>query len=293
MELLTILVNSDLSDLSRLQTFDGGRFLKQTGGRWLSQLAALSESLGQDSLSGMLGGLTPKTLSVEKDKAKMAWMTAGSSEPVSTFILIKVEGGWIPAGWGTAWEQIRVNRARLRELPAEAFGQQSRQKLETLARVDRTLDALLAADTAEEFQQTLANQLGEPTVGELAALVRTLSGASAPVNTLPPPTGTPPKSATDASSVTLIIHGAAGTEDEDRIFEALHQGAAGGRGRAIRSDPRRPQSHRRPRRGSGSVSQTSSIRRRDENRRPHPAHRHETLTGPLDPTAFSCYTKRC
>ncbi len=226
-ELLTILVNSDLSDLSRLQNFDAGQFLKQTGGRWLSQLAALSESLGQGSLSGMLAGLTPKTLSIDKDKAKMAWMTAGSSQPVSTFILIKVEGGWIPAGWGLAWEQIRAYRAKLRELPPEAFQQQSEQKLKTLARVDQSLDKLLAANTAKEFQQTLADELGEPTVDQLAALIRTLSGASAPVNTGPPLTGTPPKSATDASSVTLYIHGAAGTEDEDRIFEALHQALPG------------------------------------------------------------------
>ena len=226
-ELLTILVGSDLSDPSRLQSFDTGRFLKQTGGRWLSQLAALSESLGQDSLSGMLAGLTPKTLSVDKDKAKMAWMTAGSPEPVSTFSLIKVEGGWIPAGWGTAWEQIRAYRAKLRELPAEAFQQQSQQKLEALARVDQTLDALLAANTAEEFQQTLAEELGEPTVGELAALIRTLSGTPAPIRPIPPASGTPPKSATDANSITLLVHGAAGTEDEDRIFDVLQAALPG------------------------------------------------------------------
>ncbi len=227
-ELLTILVNSDLSDLSRLQTFDAGQFLKQTGGRWLSQLAALSESLGQDSLSGMLAGLTPKTLSVDKDKAKMAWMTAGSAEPVSTFNLIKVEGGWIPAGWVAFWEQIRAAQAKLRELPAEAFQQQSREKLKTLSRVDQTLDALLAANTAEQFQQTLADELGEQAVVELAVLIRTLSGGtSAPVKSHPRAAGTPPQSATDASSVTLLVRGAAGTADEDRIFEALHRALPG------------------------------------------------------------------
>ena len=46
-ESLTILVNSDLSDMSRLKTFDMGRFLKQTGGRWLSQLAAFPNRWGR------------------------------------------------------------------------------------------------------------------------------------------------------------------------------------------------------------------------------------------------------
>ncbi len=228
-ELLTILVHSELSDPTQLASFDLGQFLEHTGERWLTQLAALSESLGQNSLSAMFAGLTPKTLKVKGDTAKMAWVAEGSSQPISQFSMIRMNGRWIPAGWGQAFVQIREWRGKLGQISAESFTLQSSEKLKTLAQAEQTMDALLATKTDEEFQQTLTQALGEPALGEWAELVRTLSGASLPppASEVPPPTGTVPKNATDASSVTLIVGGATTTEDEDRIFAALQTAVPG------------------------------------------------------------------
>lgn len=228
-ELLTILVHSELGDLKKLETFDMGRFLEKTGGRWLAELASLSKSLGQDSLSGMLAGLEPKTLSVDDQKAEMAWMTPESREPVSRFYLVKLESRWVPTGWATAWDQVRAWRAQLRQTPAEAFTRQSQEKLKTLARAEQVMQSLLATESAEQFQQTLDRELGESTVQQLATLIRTLSGAPVVASTPEPqpPTGTVPKNATDANSVTLVVSGAKGTGDEDRIFEAVQAALPG------------------------------------------------------------------
>jgi uncharacterized protein YfaT (DUF1175 family) len=228
-ELLTILVHSELGDLAQLESFEMGRFLEQTGGRWLTQLAALSESLGQDSLSGMLAGLTPKTLKLNGDKATMGWMTEGSPVPVSQFYLIHVDGRWVPSGWVAAWERIREWRGKVRQTTAESFTLQSGEKLKTLAQAERILDALLATKTAEELHQTLAKELSEPTVGELAAIVRTLSGGTkaVPESAVPPPAGVVPQSPTDAGSVTLIVSGATEPGDEDLIFDALNAALPG------------------------------------------------------------------
>src|SRR5690606_17600778 len=119
-----------------------------------------------------------RTLDIKDNKALMGWVVEGASEPVSQFSMIKIEGRWIPAGWVPAWERIREWRGRLREIPAESFTQQSREKIQSLANAERTIDALRATKTAEEFHQTLARELGEPMVGELAAFVRMLSGAA-------------------------------------------------------------------------------------------------------------------
>ncbi|MCA9071645.1 MAG: hypothetical protein KDA84_22115 [Planctomycetaceae bacterium] len=228
-ELLTILVHSELGDLKKLETFDMGRFLKKTGGRWLSELASLSESLGQDSLSGMLTGLEPKTLSADDQQAEMGWMTPEFSEPVSRFYVVKLENRWVPTGWATAWEQVQAWRAQLRQTPAEAFAQQSQEKLKTLASAEQTMQTLLATKTADEFHKTLDRELGESTVQEMASLIGTLSGAPAVTTTTPepPPTENIPKSATDANSVTLLVTGAKGTADEDRIFDALQAALPG------------------------------------------------------------------
>jgi hypothetical protein len=224
--LLSILVKSELSDLKQLESFDMGQFLEQTGGTWFKELAELSQSLGQDSLSGMLSGLTPKTLAVKGDKATMAWMTPESPEPVSQFFMIQLEGRWVPAGWGTAYEQIRDWRGKLRQMPAEAFKQQSAEKIQTLAKAERTLDALRAAKTAEDFQARLSQELGEARVLEFAALIRTLSGATGP-NKVPPIIAPVPEVPADGGFVTLIVNGATTSQDEDRIFDDLQAALPG------------------------------------------------------------------
>jgi hypothetical protein len=226
-ELLAILVKSELSDLKQLESFEMGRFLEKTGGTWFKELAELSESLGQDSLSGMLSGLTPKTLAVKGDKATMAWMTPESPEPVSTFSMIQVEGRWVPAGWVSAWEQIRDWRGKLRQMPAEAFKQQSAAKIQTLLKAEGTIDALRATQSADEFHQHLLETLGESTVSELAALVRTLSGATASTEVPPKAVVEAPEVPADGGFVTLFVNGATNAEDEDRIFTDLEAALPG------------------------------------------------------------------
>lgn len=225
-ELLTILVGSELSNLKQLESFEMGRFLERTGGTWLKELAELSESLGQDSLSGMMSGLTPETVKVEGDKATMAWSTPESSELVSQFSMIRVEGRWVPAGWVTAWEQVRDWRGKLRQMPAEAFTQQSQEKIQTLIKAERTIDSLRVTKTAEEFHQILAEELGEERVMEFASLIRTLSGAASP-NGVPPTAVEVPTPPGDAGSVTLLVNGAKDAGDEDAIFEALQAALPG------------------------------------------------------------------
>lgn len=224
-ELLTILVHSELGDLEQLESFDMGEFLEKTGGRWLSELAALSESLGQASLSGMLSGLEPKTISEDEDVAVMGWIAPGSPEPVSRFSLVKLDGRWVPAGWEAAWRHLGEQRAELRQTPAESFSAQSRDKLKALKKAEQTIQTLLTTKTSKEFQQTLDDELGQQTVSELAVLIGLLSGPTQETRVAEadsPQTQTVPKTSTDANTVTLFVKGAKGVEDEDRIFESLH-----------------------------------------------------------------------
>jgi hypothetical protein len=156
----------------------------------------------------------------------MAWMTPESPEPVSQFSMIQVEGRWVPAGWVAAWEQIRDWRGKLRQMPAEAFKQQSAEKIQTLVKVEHTLDALRAAKTAEEFHERLSEELGEPSVSELAALIRTLSGAAA-ADEVPPPIAPVPEVPAGGGFVTLFVQGATSAEDEDQIFDDLQAALPG------------------------------------------------------------------
>jgi hypothetical protein len=189
-------------------------------------LAKLSESLGQDSMSGMLAGLEPKTLHVKGDKAAMAWMTKESPEPVSEFYMIQVEGRWVPAGWAIAWERVLEWRGKLRQMPAEAFTAQGAEKIRTLAKAERTIDALRATKTDHEFHDALAMELGEETVMEFASLIRTLSGAAS-ANDVSPTVTEIPNVPADAGSVTLFVNGATDSDDEDRIFNALQAALPG------------------------------------------------------------------
>lgn len=227
-ELLTILVHSDVSDLEKLRSFEMGAFLEQTGGPWLEAVASLSESLGQESLSGMLQGLEPITLNYDENTAVMAWTAPGDDKPISRFTMVKLEDRWIPAGWEAAWQRVSEWKGKLRQTPKESLAEQSREKLKFLKQAEEVIETLLETQTREEFYAVLNRELDQGTIEELAGVAFLLSGPSEQANSegsnTPP---TVPNANAGGKTVTLLIKGAKGTGDEDRIFEAIQSAVPG------------------------------------------------------------------
>ncbi len=171
--LLETLLNSQLGDPQQIRSFDGGAFLKETGGRLMEQLAELSRLAPGDPFNAHLrdrfAAISVRVISRDGDHAELEIDTGNENLVPERRHYVRIEGAWIPKGWAENWARTR-NRLR-DDIAAWAEPAASKESmLATLARAERVLDELAAADDAKSFEAILTEKVIAPASAAVAAI---------------------------------------------------------------------------------------------------------------------------
>ena len=156
--LITTLVESDLSDLDQLKSFDGGDYLAQTGGALMTQLAAASKLVPDDPYQtgskDKLSNVVAKVVKTQGDAATLELTDPDGK--VTNVEFVRVEDKWIPATMKAQWS-IEIDRMRngLKQLP-QMMTSVKPQVMKSLKMVDGILVQIGAAENQEQFSQAVA-----------------------------------------------------------------------------------------------------------------------------------------
>jgi hypothetical protein len=204
--MIDTLLDSELANLDRLKSADGGQLLKTAGGQVLEQLKELSKKSPNDELARSLEQLADLQVSVihaTKDAASLKFEAPGETPLITKFVLHN--GKWIPESLESEWlHSIGNTRAWMSAaLTPEAVAEQKARYLSMLSAVDAAFDEMGAAKTAEEFKSA----------GERASLAM-VSLWFAVMTPAPnaEPDATPRRSVDSRDVVTIVV---AGMLDED------------------------------------------------------------------------------
>jgi len=157
--IISALVNSDLSSLDKLKSFDGGKFLSTTGNQLAKSVMALSSLVpqkeGEPSFSEKLKQTKVTVVTTEGETATIK-IEAPGEEPKEEQ-MVKVEGKWIPKNLADNWDAKMADvRKKLADLTPEQVTAQKEQTLAGIKQVNETLAKLENAKSEEEFNKTLS-----------------------------------------------------------------------------------------------------------------------------------------
>ncbi len=150
------LSGSDLARLERVRTLDIRAFLSTTGVQFANDLIGMSKVTGDRSTGPLaeLAGTKSTLISREGDRATVQIEQPGQPARNQQFAL--VEGKWIPLELAQEWdEHMTAARQRIAQMSPDTVQQLKPQLMSTLGAVDGTLDALAAAKTPQQFEQTM------------------------------------------------------------------------------------------------------------------------------------------
>lgn len=216
--LVETLVRSDLADPQRLEQLDVRKFLADSGGAFLQDLARISRHTPADVFNMHMAGYAAAEVAVvrQEDGAATVRITlagsngAGSdtgSDSGQMVELVRVQGQWIPRqlaeGWATAIQQVREE---LRKFASKSSAAQPQQSGVGLQELERLVELLERAETVAQIDAALA-----PWVETLGA--RSVGGVLQP----------PPTSAAAASSVRVVIRRELSAAEDEAVSEALLQ----------------------------------------------------------------------
>lgn len=157
-----VFTSSELSDLGKLKRLDVEKFLAGTGARAMKHLADASAlARGDKWAEGMerLRGTKATVVSSQGDTATVRIEVPGEEPREDAFV--RVEGKWIPKEMADEWpRKIAEAKAELAELSDETIRQNKPMILMQLSMLERLLDSLLAARTAEEFHSSVNAAFG-------------------------------------------------------------------------------------------------------------------------------------
>ena len=153
--ILSLLVNSEISDLDQMKKLDVGRFVAGTVSKIVKKGMAVRAQFGDPG---------PKLAEFKKVKVTQLGVDQGVAsvsieapdKPAITERFVQVEGKWVPQTLATAWPtrmaqaKARVEAIDINEDPARA------QQLAMLDMVGSQLDLLDKAETPEQFNAYLA-----------------------------------------------------------------------------------------------------------------------------------------
>jgi hypothetical protein len=207
-DLLAILVNSELSDLDKLKTIDAGAFIDGTMNRFAEKAVTLAKSVAPQAGALPGGGRVPKITTLNDDGDTVTLQVEGPALPpglaggaASAFagvgalagagaegnvdagaavedpgpqevVVVRFEGRWLPEEMVDQWPaMIAAAKQAISGLSTEALAENKPQIMTVLAMVDGVLDQLLNAQTEEQFNEVIGGvmkMLG-PMVGGPAA----------------------------------------------------------------------------------------------------------------------------
>jgi len=158
LQLLTTIVDSDLSDVEKLKTFDGGDYLEHTGGALMRQLAVASKLVPEDPYNSQfkqkLDKVVAKVIETEGDIAVLELTDPDGM--VTKVDFVRVNRKWIPAAMKADWPvQIAQMRESVKQMP-QMLAAVKPQVMDSIKMVDGLLDQISAAKTQEQFTQAVA-----------------------------------------------------------------------------------------------------------------------------------------
>ncbi len=154
-DIMTTISTSEISDLNLMRSLDLEAFFSGT----LTRLMEQFETLGQlaPGPAGEVENLRETEVILESsdgDSAIVRIEAPDSPAEVKEFVL--VEGKWIPKEMADDWaEDIAGARLKMADWSADSQSPDRAQTLAMLGMVNSTLDSLLVAQTAEEFNETV------------------------------------------------------------------------------------------------------------------------------------------
>lgn len=173
-DLLDTFVNSEITDLAKLKTFDVGVYIDGTGAKLSDKMVALAKVLDEQGVSAdqafpgvEIGKVTDakiETISVDGDTATVR-ITSPDGE-VEEHEAVRVDGKWLPKEMVDGWaEGIAAAKSFLSTEMKPQLEQGKAFVLPMMKGVESIFDQLLAAATQEEFNKIVDEQIGQLLAG--------------------------------------------------------------------------------------------------------------------------------
>lgn len=217
--LLQLIVDSELSDLDKLRTFDGKTFFAETGTRFLKQLVALS---AKDPNDPFRKGFDAKVRLVKIDgtQATIGLMMTGTfvmtrqaidEEQRETQMPVrKIDGVWFVADLDYGLRKMyQDGREMLAAIPDDAIRKNRGPLIKLLQTVEEDLDRIALAKTGREF--VLALGLAQVRLNQLVAEGIQQSNGTGPSDE-PAPRG---------RTVTVVVKGEMDKAARQRVLDRL------------------------------------------------------------------------
>ncbi len=161
--ILDVVVESELSDLPRLQTIDVGRFLDTSGDKFLLALVNLSAETSASDAGIKHSHLAPADPFAALANVKVTLVSATADQAIVQFFFegqlateyafVCVEGHWLPKSLADGWESSLAETRRQCLAWADGLREHPESWQARIAAVDDLLNDLASATNAEESEQ--------------------------------------------------------------------------------------------------------------------------------------------
>lgn len=209
--LLDTIVESDVSDLDKMKSFDGGAYLASTGGSIMTQLESASRLVPEDPFNSQFkASLSKISASVVSKEGTTAVLKITNPDGQTQEIeFTQIEGKWIPAPLAKDWDQqIARMKESMQGMP-ENVAASKPVVMAKFSTVNAILDQFDGAQNAEEFSAAVQQAMLPVMmmVGEM------IGGQAVPAND--------PEPTTDENSVDIIIAGKFEEAEVDKMVDAV------------------------------------------------------------------------
>ncbi len=163
---LTLLLNSDLADLEKLQTLDLAAFARGQGSEIARQLSKLPTSvpdelnsltLGVDAEAAFESIVNAKVKNVQQTENTATLQMSPENGDTATIEMVLVEGKWIPTDLANEWDaQMAAAKTALLAMKPQLEANKMMIMM-PLQMVDGAANQILAAKSQEEFDQVIAD----------------------------------------------------------------------------------------------------------------------------------------
>tara|TARA_R110002111_G_scaffold168038_2_gene234038 strand:+ start:171899 stop:173164 length:1266 start_codon:yes stop_codon:yes gene_type:complete len=220
--ILSTIVNGEISSVEKLKTLDFEKFLSNDGGVILKNVFAISELIpskeGQLSFAEKLKQTKVTLVSTEGDTAIVKIEAPGEVPREQT--MVKVEEKWIPDNLAKSWKtQMDETRKRISEFTPEMTAEQKKKVMPALQKFDATIAQLENAKTEEEFNKTLSPILAP--VAMLAPMMMMQLGGQPMMGGPGNPSLGENEPVDPNSIVTIVIAKKLSNEEQDPIIEQI------------------------------------------------------------------------
>lgn len=212
-DVLETLLATDLADLEKLKTLDGGKLLAETAGKLFALLRKTGHHPFGDDM-GIFNDVTVMLVHSQGDSATVALEFEGDLP--HEYELVRIDGKWIPRVIAEGWiEQIGEARARLVLLSPDNMAETKPQVLALFTALESALDDISAAETRADFQAALAQ--ADTTMAPFKSLLAGWLGTAGATPSAPAPPSSEP-----IELVTVVVKGMLDEDAQDQLREKLN-----------------------------------------------------------------------